>query len=229
MRKHSLLCLSALLASGWVLAQDLKDLPPPSAPFVAPVPENADWVVTLQRPKVPPKADGSPAAPAPADRRIIEVQTTKTGKFRRDRITSADGVTEERWFVDMLLLWPTTGGEVAATDLSGIPFDAEDPNPSVPRGFPGVGWPRIEFYDKPVLFEKRPSYHYVHEATEAWIDAETRLPLAYKSANATFQFRFNPPPTAPLTPPDAYQKTLAICEKAAAYRKKLQKDLSGGR
>jgi len=217
------------MVASTIWAQDLKDIPPPTPPLVAPVPENADWVVTLLRPKAAPKTDGSPAATAPADRRIIEVRSTKTGRYKRDRISTADGVTEERWFVDMLLLWPTATGEVAVTDLSGIPFTAEDSNPSVPQGFPGVAWLRPEYFDKVVLFEKRPSYHYVHGDTEAWIDVETRLPLAYKISNAAFQFKFNPPPAGPLTLPAAYQKSLAICEKAAAYRKKLLKDLSGGR
>ena len=218
--------LSLVLAVSAARAQNLEDIPRPVPPLVATVPENADWTVTL---KDPAASDGGPDKSSRFGKQITMVQSTKTGRFKRDRITTADGTTEERWFVDMLLLWPDAGGEVAVTDLSDVPFDVNDANPSVPRGFPGVAWLKPEYFDKAVLIEKRPYYHYVHEGQEAWIDVETRLPHSYKNGNAVFQFKFNPKPTGPLALPAAYQKSLDICEKAMAYRKKLLKDLSGGR
>lgn len=221
-----LLILGGFLPFRGVQAQDVKDVPPPKAPFVAPVPENADWVVTAKNPPVTGTApDGTPLP----NKSITSVQSTKVGRFKRDRITTGDGAIEERWFVDMLLLCPTPKGDVAAVDLSSIPPQVEDSNPSIPHGFPGVGWLKPEYYEGVVLLSKRPYYHYVHGSTEAWVDVETKLPLAYKFGNFEFQFKFNAPPTGPLTMPDDYQKALKICDEALAYRKKLMKDLSGGR
>ena len=187
-------------------ALDLKDIPPPTPPFVVPVPENADWIVTVQYPPEPPPP---PDAPPHHDWRFVEVHSTKTGKIKRDLTLSREGIKSELWFMDSALLWTTPQGNVAVSTMAGAP--APDPehinvNPSVPSGFPGVGWLRPEYYDKVVLFEKRPCYHYAKGDTEAWIDVETLFPMAYKNRNDLYKFKFNAPPTEPLTMPPAYQK-----------------------
>ncbi|MEO7933409.1 MAG: hypothetical protein ABIT76_09655 [Chthoniobacterales bacterium] len=205
-----------------IAAQSLEEIPPPAPPLVAPVPQKADWTVTVQLPPLLPPKDGTTTR---QDKRITKVHSNRTGKLRRDRVSAADGTTVENWYADTLLLWPSNDGEVAASDLSGIPLDTEDPSPSVPRGFPGTGWIKLEYYDKVVLVEKRPYYHYVHGNTEAWIDVETKLPLAYKFSNTPYRYTFNEPPVEPLILPLPYQKTLDICEKDSAYRKQVENDL----
>jgi hypothetical protein len=189
-----------------------QDVPPPTPPLVAPVPKDADWIVTVQY-------SSSPSAAAPdlagrVDRRISEVHSTKTDKFKRDIITYMNGTTEERWFIGSMYLWTPPHGDVSVYDLSNTPTNPLDTSPSVSSGFPGVGWIGLNHYDHVEIFDNASCYHYQDASSgiEAWINARTKLPLGYKSADAIYHFKFNPPPES-LTLPPAYAKAWAACEK----------------
>ena len=209
LKLYSLIALAALAAATVTQAQDAKNGPLPSPPLVAPVPEYADWTVTIKYPPDPPQP---PHAPKRHDWRFVEVHSTKVGKLRRDLVTSRDGIKSEKWFVESMLLWTTPEGKVSVSESSGAPApDSADPNPSVVNGFPGVAWIGIEYYAGVVLFNEEQCFHYVHYVngdTEAWINVESKLPVAYKNAGILYQFKFNPPPVEPLTLPPAYQKAL---------------------
>lgn len=218
----------ATMAAGLTtaLAQDSKQIPPPSPPFVAAVPENADWIVTLQYPGAP-QASASPGSSVSSPRRTTAVHSTKTGNLKHDRITATDGSSEDHWYSGSLYLWPSSSGQVIVFDTRDNPRDAGDTSPSVASGFPGVGWVQLSCYDKVEPIKERPCYHYIMKggAVEAWIDVETRFPLAYKCGDVIYQFKFNAPPTAPLTLPPAYQKALDYCQKELDHRAQLAKDL----
>jgi len=224
----SLMLVTAAGFAGPLFAQDLTQIPPPTPPLVAPVPERADWTVTLQYPPAParvaPPTPGTSVQPA---QRTAEVHSTKSGNLKRDRITATDGTFEDHWYAGSLYLWPYPGGKVYISDMNDAPSDPGNPEPSVASGFPGVAWLRLECYDKVESFEQRPCYHYVMQgvAMEAWIDVQTRFPLAYKCGDVVYQFKFNPPPAGPLALPPAYQEALDSAQKAIDHRDQLAKDL----
>jgi hypothetical protein len=213
----ALLCLGLLSTRAGALAQDVINYPAPKPPFVAPVPENAEWTINVEYPKEP---KPSPDAPKRNDWRYVEVKTTKVGKVKRDLITSRDGVKQEHWFVDSMLFRTDSLGEVSVSDLRAA--EAADPDeeiPSVPSGFPGVGWLKLDNYVDIVTFEKRPSYHFLKGEAEAWVDAETKLPVAYRRGNVLYRFTFGPRPTGPLVMPPAYQTALDTIRRMYGTRK----------
>jgi hypothetical protein len=206
------IALIALISGAPASAQDV---PPPVPPLVASVPQDADWTITVQYP--------SSAATAPAaapdvsgrvDRRIREVHSTKTGKFKRDIITYISGTTEERWFIGSMYLWTPPHGDVSVYDLSNTPSNPSDMSPSVSSGFPGVEWVGLSHYDHVETFDETSCYHYkdASSGSEAWINARNKLPVAYKSGDEVYHFKFNPPPSGLALPP-AYAKAWAACEK----------------
>lgn len=214
--------LALLAVCSPAFSQDVSEIPPPKAPLVAPVPENADWTVTIKYPT----ASAQPGAAGQADRRMAEVHSTKTGKLKRDVIAYASGPAEEHWYADTLFLWTNPQGGVAVNDLTGgIATESTDPSPSVATGFPGMGWLRIEDFDKVVLVEKRPAYHFAHDGREAWVDVETKRPVMYKSGDLLFRYQFNAPPTSALALPPEFQKAADFCQAAKERRKQVAKEL----
>jgi hypothetical protein len=220
--KPTLFALLACFAIFEGAAKDLSDIPPPTPPFVAPVPENADWVLTV---KYPAKPAAAPDAPALPDLRVTEVHSMKTGDIKHDELTSADGKKRDNWYVGTLYLWAVPQGDVLAADLSGTPANPMDSSPSVSNGFPGVGWVSLNNYDKVVFWEKRPCYHYATEGLQAWVDVETLLPVAYIAGNATYVFKFNAPPTQPLVLPPSFQKTLDAAKQVSSRRAQIERKL----
>ena len=205
-------------------AQNLADIPPPKPPLVAKVPDSANWTIT-------PKSTAATSAPKPtpqgasrfAGGRIVEVRSTKSGKLRRDVIVYSDGITTTHWLVDQLLLWTTPQGQVSASDLSAAePMDPENPEPAAAGGFPGTRWLQISYYDKVIAVEKHPCYHYVHGDSEAWIDAETNLPVAYKSKNIVYSYKFGDPPAEPLILPPEFQKIYDKVQQLSIRKKLLE-------
>lgn len=211
------ICLGVLSSRLSVHAQDAANYPPPKPPLVAAVPENAEWTITVEYPK---EAKLAPDAPKHHDWRPVEVRTTKVGKTKRDLITTRDGVKQENWYVDAMIFWTNGQGEVSVTDLRAAEgSDPMEDSPSVPTGFPGVGWLKLDNYVDVVMFEKRPCYHYVRDEAEAWIDAETKLPVAYRRGKILYRFSFNPSPVGPLVMPPAYQTALETVRKMYGIRK----------
>lgn len=147
--------------------------------------------------------------------------------MKRDIIKSMDGTSKEHWFIESLLLWPNLQGEVSVSDMAGAgeARPADDDSPSVPSGFPGVGWINLNGFKDVVIFEKQPCYHYAAGNMEAWINMKTQLPVAYKSAGALYKFIFNDQPANPLVLPPAYQKAWDVTQKVMSNRKRVWKDL----
>jgi hypothetical protein len=201
-----LTCLGMLSGSAEAFAQNVQDIPPPKPPLVTAVPDKAEWTIKVEFPDAPKLP---PDAPKPRDWRYVEVQTTKVGAVKRDLITTREGLKQERWFVDSMLFWTDPKGEVSVSDMRAAEAaDPDEDSPSVPSGFPGVGWLKLENYKDVVVFEKRLSYHYAKDEADAWIDVETKLPLAYKRGKILYRYSFAPSPSASLVMPPAYQTAL---------------------
>lgn len=195
------------------IGKDSANIPPPEAPLVANVPENADWTVTSKDSSQEKGKKGKSAGPAWL---ITEVRSTKAGPVRRDLVTSADGVTREVWFTENYRIWKTDQGEISVNDFgaASVP-DPADPNPSVPAGFPGVAWVSLDNFSNIEDFNGEPCYHYVSEHNEAWISVKTKLPAGYKSGTTTYSYKFNAPPKEDLKMPPAYKDAL---EKVSQMR-----------
>ena len=219
MRPIYLILISLGLLSGRadILAQAADEIPPPKPPFVKAVPENAQWTVTADF-KAEPKP--SPDAPKHHDWRCAEVQTTKVGKVKRDLITTRDGLKQEHWFVDGMLYWTNAQGEVSVTDMRAAEAsDPEEDSPSIPSGFPGVGWLKLENYAGVEVFEKQRCYHFAKDGAEAWIDVETKLPVGYRRGKVLYRFTFAEVPSGPLAMPPAYQTALDTMRRMYGIRK----------
>ena len=212
------------------IAYSAKDASGPTPPFVAPVPASADWTITAKYP--PPPPDAPPKGDKAPDPRIAEVHTTKTGEIRHDHVVLVDGNESDQWYVSgFLLTMPPGSTEVAVYDLSNDPPpDPRDGNPTLAKGFPGVGWVKFDAYDQTVPYEKHTCYHYLAGeigSGEAWIDTETKLPVAYKAGDAVYKYRFNEPPTGPLVLPAVYREAMERAQKMIEHRRQLQRDLLG--
>ena len=226
--------MAALLCAGLALSLPNRllgtgngsDVPPPTAPFVAAVPDSADWTLTVKLPTQPASAE---PAPVRSGWRIVEVHSTRKGKLKRDIITYANGTKAERWFADNLLFWKSAEGSVIANNLSG---NSADPDlaantPSIPSGFFGADWLKQSFYDQVVPVEKRPCYHFASPNKEAWIDVESKLPVACKLGDVVYRYTFNAPPEALAFPPD-FQKAWNDYQAMANRGKDFQQKLKAG-
>lgn len=211
------------LGVAWLGAADLADIPPPTPPLVADVPNLADWTIEVAQVSGI-GAKGKTSSVRSSE--ISEVRSTKTGQIKRDAITYGDGTKRDHWFIGNLMLWKTDEGVIVANDLSAM--FVEDPteaSPSIPTGFPGTAWLKPAFFEKVVLQEKRPCYHFVGPGVEAWIDVETKLPVAYKKGEIIYKYTFGTAPVEPLVLPEDYQKILEKAQRSLDRRAAIQEKL----
>lgn len=231
MKTFSLIALALGLAGPLTLAQSSLEIPPPSAPLVQKAPANAEWTVAARLPET---QQTEPVAVTPStspkvDSRILLVHSTQTGKVKRDQITYADKRQAEFWYVENWFLTTNAQGESEIYDRSvSIPAEMGEIrlSPSVTSGYPGLDWLTLGNYKSVVALEKRQAYHYDNGDYEAWIDVETKLPLAFKADGIVYTFTFNEPPVTSLTLPPghlaAYQKVSKLMER----RRKLADDIT---
>lgn len=221
---RNLIVLGTLVAAfltTFVKAEE--SVPPPKPPLLAPAPDPGDWTLLIKNPAEP--APESGAAPK-ADFRIVEVRSTVKDKLKRDVITYGTGKSDERWFLGDFLLWKGTNGEVIAHDMRDTgPGSVGGGFPSVATGFPSLEWLSMLNYDKVVTLDKRPCYHFVSKTMEAWIDVNTKLPVAAKYGDFLYQYTFNPAPSAPLVMPPEFQATWDLYQARLKKTEDFQKSL----
>jgi hypothetical protein len=227
-------------------AQNNVVYPPPTPPLVAPVPENAEWVLTVsERTNQAVKPAAAPQAGA-KNVNLKEIHITKMGKVKRDVLTYSNGTSFESWYADGAFLSPGPNGGFNAIQ-DGVLAEAygnELGNPQQSAGFTGLDWLNLKYYDHVILYQGQLCYHYVIKVTspainrdmptdtpipppplsaEAWINAKTGQPVAYIGADGKlYTYSFLDAPTAPLILPPAYQTVLTTYEKAQTDRKRLE-------
>lgn len=196
-----------------VHAQENATLPQP--PFLAPLPDDAAWTVTADL-----GVSREPVDPSNWQERIVE--TTRSGTLMRQNVTYANGETTQRWLDGTLMLWKPSGSGVAVSDIS----LSEEEN-SVVRNwlFPGVHWVGAHTYHDTLDFDKIPCHHHISGTREAWIDAHTKLPVAFREDGILYRFIFHSAPVSRLTLPGEFQAARDRAEKIAMRRKQLAKDL----
>ena len=219
----------AFLATAACYAQIL-DEPKPTAPYVAPVPENVQWTITIK------STEGAAANQEGSKHRLTQINSTKTGQLKRDVRVYEDGKSEERWFSGPLIIVPSADGQTARC----IDFEeanrseyGEAGNPIASPGFPGVGWVKLEYFDKVVTFNQIRCFHYVlskrhnnpadeGKFSEAWIDVRNGFPVAYRAAGSLYLYRFEGNPIAPLVLPDSLGRSVKFAQRISDRRRELQ-------
>jgi hypothetical protein len=215
--------------------------PPPRPPLVVSPPNNAQWTITLTY-------EGGAATPAVTNpavkipRKLHQIVSTKTENLKHDVEIYDDGTSEEYWFVKNLILLPDRNGR----DVGIIDFFKADKehgeagNPVSSPGFPGVGWIKMNYYDKVASIQGQPCYHYLLKSAtpslnpgsepitndiESWISIKTDLPVRYSTGGVTYDYTFGSPPGSDLVLPPKYAQALKAYQGLEDRRKLLENDL----
>jgi hypothetical protein len=210
--------------------------PPPAAPLVAPVPDKAQWTISINYSASTPASPAANSKPAkasplvdPGKQPLTEIRSIKTGKLKQDIMVFADRKPLECWFVGNLILMPGSDGGIVTFGVNSLvpitvpgnrmsPYIVERGNLTQSAGFPGLDWVNMKYYDKVVLVDKVPCYHYLFAVgqtpfAEAWINAQTKLPVRYAGDGVLYTFAFGPTPSADLTLPPAYAEASSAGQK----------------
>ncbi len=207
-----------------------ENIPPPQPPLVAPVPDRAQWTVTLTY-------EGDDAAQtaknptAKPKHRLHQIVSTKTQDLKRAVEIYEDGTRDEYWFVGGLILLPEVNG-VAVADFDRVnrPIYGEAGNPTESPGFAGVGWLQLKYYDKVAAMQNVPCYHYSLKGAdisgiEAWINARTGFPVTYRVGGITYDYALGSAPESDLVLPPQDAQALKSYRQIENRRKQLEKDL----
>jgi hypothetical protein len=233
------LCVLQAVTVG-LRAQTPADIPPPHAPLVAPVPDHAQWTITLDYGEANKAGTNSPSAAAKeknpeTEESLQQIQSVKAGNLKQDLLVSKNGKTTQVWYADQVILSPGPAGDILVGNARGLEVDAnvtgifrEVGKLTESFGFPGVDWLNLKYYDKVVLLGLTPCYHYILQgggviAAEAWINAKTNLPVEYGSEGITYTYAFGPAPENVVMPP-AYAAAYAKYHQMQTYSDQLMKD-----
>jgi hypothetical protein len=187
--------------------------------------EAATWKVSCQ--KLGSRGSSDAAEPVlGAAPNTKEVEVAQDENTRRSIVKSTDGKSREVWSVPKL-------GIVLAEDPMGTPLmtndDATLGDPFGPLNFEWIKTAAL-VSPEPVRYENIPCFHYkgtlllgrltgdpIKIPCEAWIDAETRLPVALQKADLVGRFTFGGPP-ASLEMPKKFQKRIDYYKIAVGIR-----------
>ena len=222
--RRILLGFAALFAFG-AFPANAQDSNSPSAPLEIPAdpllkaaPDFSKWTVNYVYPKQP--ATNCPPLSGDETHRMT---VTKTGNIVSEDVVDGRGCHTETWYVGALQYrkppgksnWfessPTIGANPVSTDYSPLP----------PNGFRAWDWIGRESYAGKVALESGESFVFVPGGAQklnlsnpgrlkeliaaqplvAYVNAETRLPVALCSGGVTQRVVFDPPPNAVQTLP----------------------------
>jgi len=208
--------LALAITVGSLAAQE--EIPPPRAPFVAPIPGFADWSIRA----VPPAAQGQDKGPSLINERTpVVTQTTRTQSIRHRVVTYGDGSKLETWQSGTAMMSDLDASQVAVADMTQVQsFDL-----ATQDIFQETAWVNIQNYQGIAILDKAKYYHYASGDQEAWIDIATKLPVAYKKDGLLYRFQFNTPPTALLVLPERYQEAMAKYIRMMDRRARLAKEI----
>lgn len=232
--------LGATIAGAAPPGPNLASFPPPHAPFVKPVAEKASWTITTQEIPSTEKKESAPPQPKSL---VTSIDSFRNGEFKRDLITYASGQREEVWYFQGQVLSAASSRpeKVVIQSFAALEegYDQTEifrlvGNPVKSPGYPGLNWVDKKYYDAVTLFNKTvPAYHYVLRgkvdgqdlvAAEAWVDAQTGLPLGYTSDGALYVYRFGEAPTGSATLPPAFAAALQKVKQRQDLLRRLQAD-----
>jgi len=247
MKTSSILTLMVFFLGSisWVAAQSKKEEGPPEDPQVAPVPENAKWVLTVDagggadngKPKVDflgrPLTRGYP--------KTIEV--TKVGRAKKQVIVWGSGKSETHWTYAgyNVVVYPSGTVDIFKEGANRNAGGPVAQNLWLSSGFLGTNWVTANNFvetdqEKGVLCNY---YSFAHAGSdkdeegrsdgsipremptgtgeramkqEAWINAETRLPVKVKMGRFEYTYKFSSAPSK-LQMPEKLLKAVKIYAK----------------
>ena len=196
--------------------------PGPTTPVVRRAPTFASWTITYHY-KDDATVQTAPAkGPYLGDRpRIVVV--VKTDKIYLEQTTWTSGKKDEKWTFDGVQL------KLIAGTKSIVPINPpskEHPEPDYSdysKGdFPGLGWISLQNYKGLGNFQGQPVYVFESSSEKkqaAGLSPDTQLPVYSSEGDSVLTYTYNPPPSAPLVPPEAFTKVLKIHKRGLAKLK----------
>lgn len=206
---------AALILPGFSFGQSPDAAPErPTPPLVAAPAEYAHWRITAAPAKHP--ASATPLAPK-TELQEIEVRKGPSTACMIQRWSN--GKSSEAWIAEgyHLSRYPALP-DIYVTALALRPAGLNDGMADFHAVFPGFVWLDEKFFAGTEKKEGRTCHHYVdgENAREAWIDAESRLPVAFRRENTIFVYSFLPRPSQPPTLPDPFLRELIRHKSADA-------------
>jgi hypothetical protein len=182
---------------------------------------------------------------------VIQASNTITGDIKRIDTLSADGRRQELWFDKNLQFSVASNDPSHVIVMEGGAGPAPDGSlrsPVVGPGFPSFWWLGLSCYKDVVKVNGRSCYHFhvipppqpvrkahmteeeemklpavvITQEKEAWIDVETKLPVALGVEGLIYTYTFLPPPTSPLTLPQTMQTEITRQNSGIERLRKLQ-------
>jgi hypothetical protein len=210
------ICLFAMLpvialsagASLSLAQQDGKPVPRP--PYVAAIPVNGHWSVTLDASD--PQAPAGTKAPLADEHVPTSIDTIKVGNTKRVTLFFKDGTSRRFDQVDGYFLTASPAGAKLF-----VPMDASPPYPFYTDGFLFVDHVNPSTFKGVVTCKGVDCFHYQDGSLDIWIAVDSMLPVAAESGKVTAYFQFMAPPDAPITLPA--DEELILQKEIGAYNK----------
>ena len=175
----------------------------PQAPFIAPPPEFGSWTVQVLG--------------AAQKEQAQKIHCVKTGEIKRDTFIEADGTRRELWYVGKFALTKYEHSQkVALEDAAGLARERGSKTGSLVygAGFPGFTWLDLRHYKGVTSVGGRRCHHFQlppetgQSGVEAWVDADTKYPVAIKAEGLVYAYEFHAPPSGMLQLPPEYAEAL---------------------
>jgi hypothetical protein len=206
--------LLVLLGSPAAAQPSSGSLEKPAPPLVAAPAEYAHWKITAS-----PLKTEAPPAPDPKKPELQEIEIRKGPATACMTQRWTNGKLSEAWIAEgyHLAKYPALP-DIYVTSLVLRPAGLNDGMADFHAVFPGFVWLEEKFFAGTEKKDGRLCHHYVdgENAREAWVDAESRLPVAFRRDNTLFTYVSLPRPSQPPALPDQFQRELARHKKADA-------------
>ncbi|XHR27169.1 MAG: hypothetical protein ACFUZC_14580 [Chthoniobacteraceae bacterium] len=170
----------------------------PKPPYVAPLPQNGHWTITLNS-----------VAQTDKERVPATIDTIKTGETKQVTLLYKDGTSQRFNHAGGYIFTQSSKGVEIFTKLPGIPA-----YPCYTDGFVFVENIGPAVFKDMAKISGTECFHYQTGSSDVWIAVDSMLPVAARSGNLTAYYQFQPPPTAPIALPPEEAAILRKWEKA---------------
>ncbi len=221
MRYSSILILFALFTQAAEIASgstvELSDIPPPKAPWIAPVPERGQWAIRVADPSATAEPEGSPEQSAGVNRMPVAIESMTWNTVKRDIFEFPDGSTTTLFYYAgyVLVEGQTSQGKAAPVLVQQLP--GTDFINLRASGWLGMDWLAENYFVEPQYYRSKtqpgtsdPVACYYFRKPEgkaagaedwlpelhAWIRADDLQPVAFGIGRKNFEFQTLAPPTA---------------------------------
>jgi hypothetical protein len=201
---------------------DIEKIPPPTPPFLNPAPETSAWIIT-----VTPPASSSGFGAKPSPKQLKQIQVTKAGDTRREVSVLNDGTATEDWFYKGVhLVFDKNADYAVAID----PYaSAKSAPPAAEIDFYDFSWINASDFIGKTSRSGQVCYYFIHQfptrREEAWINAQTKLPVAIRSELRQWEYQFTASSESSLTIPPVFQAAYDLHKKQLENAKRIQANM----